>query len=158
MSLGLYGIRPGAVERCRGRPLPPRASVVAAQPVVEAVLGAFCQPRSVVPQVCSLPRRSSQNNSLGGPCRFQHAVPRAGIVPCRRPSASTNDGGGGRALPRTPSIAAASVVVSCPACRSSLAFFVSLATSQERREEYKQKKNRVNKQSASINSDTINLF
>ena len=39
----LHGPRPGAVGQRRRRPRPPRASVITAPPVVEAVLGAFCQ-------------------------------------------------------------------------------------------------------------------
>ena len=47
MSHDVDGPPPGAVGQRRGRRRPLRASAVVASPVVEAILGAFCQPRSV---------------------------------------------------------------------------------------------------------------
>ena len=64
--------------------------------------------------VRSLARRASQHNLLPNYGRHQHTTLRAGPAACRRPSASTDCGGGGRAPPRTPLIAEASVVAVLP--------------------------------------------
>ena len=73
-----HGPRPGVVGRRRGRPCPPRASVVAAPPVVEAVLGAFLpasprcrrggRRRPWGEKVCGRPRQS-ENGRPGGIAR-----------------------------------------------------------------------------------------
>ena len=61
-------------------------------------------------RVHGLSRRSSRNNSLPVMTGSDHDMLGDGCASCRRPLASTDRSVGGRAPPRTPLIAAASVV------------------------------------------------